>query len=199
MGKLPGHPAHGIICRMPTHSITPEQYTLIESQTLLNHPLVQMVRDTLEYGGQRRPYFYLNSPMDSVATVAVTADNQLVLTRQYRHPIRQVIFDLPAGRLNEGEDPQQGAARELEEETGYRAGRIAPLGRYSPFPGSLKVTAHLFFATDLTRVGQHLDEGEELEVVLKPWADVLELIVRGECIDGSLQLGVLLAAQKGFV
>lgn len=184
---------------MPTSPITPEQYTVIESRTLLNHPLVQMVVDTLDYDGQRRPYFYLTSPMDSVATVAVTADHQLVLTRQYRHPIRQVIFDLPAGRLNEGEPPLVGAARELEEETGYRAGHIRPLGRYSPFPGSLKVTAHLFFANDLTRVGQRLDEGEELEVVLKPVAEVLDLIVRGECIDGSLQLGMLLAAQKGLI
>lgn len=184
---------------MPTSTLTPDLYTVIESQTLLNHPLVQMVVDTLEYSGQRRPYFYLNSPMDSVATVAVTADHQLVLTRQYRHPIRQVVFDLPAGRLNVDEDPERGAARELEEETGYRAGRLVPLGRYSPFPGSLKVTAHLFFAADLTLVGQNLDEGEELEVVLKPWAEVLDLILRGEVIDGSLQLGVLLAAQKGLL
>lgn len=184
---------------MSISPITPALYTIIESQTLLNHPLVQVVVDALEYEGRRRSYFYLNSPMDSVATVAVTADNQLVLTRQYRHPIRQVIFDLPAGRLNEAEDPLHGAARELEEETGYRAGRLVPLGRYSPFPGSLKVTAHLFFATGLTPLRQHLDEGEELDVVLKPWAEVLELILQGECIDGSLQLGVLLAVQKGLI
>jgi ADP-ribose diphosphatase len=188
-----------MISIMSTKPLTPEMYNIIESRTLLDHPLVQMVVDILEYSGQRRPYFYLNSPMDAVATVAVTADNQLVLTRQYRHPIRKVIFDLPAGRLSTGEDPLRGAARELEEETGYRAGRLIPLGQYSPFPGSLNVRAHLLFATDLIQVGQHLDEGEELEVVLKPIAEVLDLILRGECIDGSLQLGVLLAHQKGLV
>jgi ADP-ribose pyrophosphatase len=178
--------------------IAPEAYTVVESNTLLDHPLVQMVVDTLEYNGQRRSYFYLASPMDAVATVALTSDQRIILTRQYRHPLRQVIYDLPAGRLNAGEDPAAGAARELEEETGYRAARILPLGRYSPFPGSLRVTAHLFFAADLTHVGQRLDEGEELEIVLKPFAEVLAMVLRGECIDGSLQLGVLLAAQQGL-
>jgi len=173
-------------------------YTVVETRLMLDHPWVRVVVETLEYAGQRRPYFYLESPVDSVAVVALTDDNQLVLTHQYRHPIRQVIHDLPAGRLNVGEDPAEGARRELEEETGYRAETLTPLGRYNPFPGSLKVTAHLFFATDLTFVGQNLDQDEELDVVLKPFAEVLEMVLRGEYIDGSLQLGVLLAAQKGW-
>jgi len=88
--------------------------------------------------------------------------------------------------------------RRFDEETGYRAGSLTPLGRYNPFPGYLKVTAHLFLATDLTFGGQRLDEGEELEVAAMPFADVLAMVLRGECIDGSLQLGVLLAAQKGL-
>jgi ADP-ribose diphosphatase len=173
-------------------------YTLVESRTLFEQAWVRIVVDTVEHAGHRAPYFYLESPVDSVATVALTAEGWIILTRQYRHPLNAVIYDLPAGRLRAGEDPAAGAHRELEEETGYRAGNLTPLGRYNPFPGYLKVTAHLFLATDLTFTGQRLDEGEELEVVTMPFADVLAMVMRGECIDGSLQLGMLLAAQKGL-
>lgn len=180
-------------------SNTPDTYTLVESRVILDHRWVRVIEDRLEHGGRNFPYYYLESPVDSVATVALTDDRRVVLTRQYRHPIRQVIYDLPAGRLAPGEDPEAGARRELEEETGYRAGKMTPLGRFNPFPGSLKVTAHLFFATELVQAEQHLDEGEELETVLLPFAEVLKMVERGECLDAALQLGVLLAAQKRLV
>jgi ADP-ribose pyrophosphatase len=173
-------------------------YTIVESRTLFEQGWLRIAVDTVEHNGRRMPYFYLESPVDSVATVALTADGQVILTRQYRHPLGVVIYDLPAGRLRRGEDPAEGARRELEEETGYRAGTLASLGRFNPFPGYLKVTAHIFLATGLTFTGQRLDEGEELEVVTMPFKDVLAMILRGECIDGSLQMGVLLAAQKGL-
>ncbi len=179
--------------------LSPSDYTVLESRAVFDHAWVRVMVDMLEHAGQARPYFYLESPVDSAATVAVTADRQIILTRQYRHPIRQVIYDLPAGRLTPGEDPALGAARELEEETGYRAGSVIPLGRYNPFPGSLKATAHLFFATALTFTVPHRDEGEVLEVALMPFDEILALVLRGECIDGSLQMGVLLARQKGLV
>jgi len=179
---------------MPT-----KDYAVVESRTLFEHGLVRILKDTLEHDGKRKPYFYIASPMDAVTCVAATADGRLVLTRQYRHPIRSVIYDLPGGRINKGETIQQAAARELEEETGYRLGRIELLCRYNPFPGILQVTMNIFFAGDLAAVSQRLDNGEELEVVLLPVAEVLQMITRGEAIDGSLQLGVLMAKQKGLI
>lgn len=174
-------------------------YTIVESRVAFDHPWVRMIVDTLEHHGRRAPYFYLESPVEAVATVAVTGARQIVLTRQYRHPVRAVIYDLPAGRLEPGEDPLAGAQRELEEETGFRAGRVKRLGYYNQFPGSLRAATNLFFAADLVRARQRLDEGEELEVVLMPFDEELAMVLRGECIDGSLQMGVLLAAQMGLV
>ncbi|MEK6574072.1 MAG: NUDIX hydrolase [Chloroflexota bacterium] len=174
-------------------------YKTIESQTLFDHSGVRIVRDTLEHNGRRFPYFYLASPVEAVTCVAVTDDGQLVLTRQYRHPVRAVILDLPGGRMHKGETIEQAAAREFEEETGFRPGRIELLGRFNPFPGSLQAVMNIFFATGLTRTQQKLDEGEELEVVLVPAAEVLQMVLRGEIIDGSLQLGTLLAAQRGLI
>ncbi len=174
-------------------------YTVIDSQTLFDHPGVKIVVDTLDHLGKQRRYFYLASPVNAVATVGLTDDSQLLLTRQYRHPVGQVIYDLPAGRLNAGESPLEGARREFEEETGYYPNHIEKLGYYNQFPGTLRAATNLFFARDLVPTHQHLDEGEELDIVIKPVPEVLEMILGNEIIDGSLQLGVLLALQKGLI
>jgi ADP-ribose pyrophosphatase len=172
---------------------------VIASQVLFDHPWVQVVVDTLDCQGKQRPYFYMESPVDAVATVGLTEAGEILLTHQYRHPIGSVIYDLPAGRLEPAEDPLEGARREFEEETGYFPQHIERLGCYNQFPGSLRVTTHLFFARDLIPTHQSLDEGEELEMIRLPVADVLGMITRGEVIDGSLQLGVLLADHKGLL
>ncbi len=174
-------------------------YAIIASQTLFDSPGVRILRDTVEHQGRRHNWFHLQGPSDGIACVALTGDGQIVLTRQYRHAVRAVILDLPGGRANPGETLAQTAARELEEETGYRAARIELLGRYCPFPGSVNTAMSIFLATGLAPGHQHLDEGEELEVVVMPAAEALQRLLRGELIDGSLQLGLLLAAQKGLI
>jgi len=174
-------------------------YKVVASQTLFDHPGVKIVVDTLEHSGKQRRYFYLASPVNAVATVGLTDAGEIILTRQYRHPVGKVIYDLPAGRLNPGEAPLEGARREFEEETGFYPNRIEQLGYYNQFPGTLRAATTLFFASELVPTHQHLDEGEELDIVLKPVGEVLEWIIRNEIIDGSLQLGVLLAIQKGLI
>jgi len=174
-------------------------YKLVRSQTVFDHPWVRIVQDLLEYEGKLFPYFYLASPVEAVATVGLTAQGEIILTRQYRHPIGQVIYDLPAGRLEPGEDPLAGARREFEEETGFYPRQIEQLGYYNQFPGTLRAATNLFFAHDLQATHQHLDPGEFLDVVLKPVSEVKEMILSGKIIDGSLQLGVLLALQKGLL
>ncbi len=174
-------------------------YKLISSQILFDHPYAKVILDTLEHDGVELPYFYLTSPVDAVATVGLTDQGCIILTRQYRHPIQQVIYDLPAGHLMPGEDPINGAQREFEEETGYHPLRIEHLGYYNQFPGVLKAATNLFFASDLIQTRQCLEPGENLETVHKPVKEVVDMILNGEIIDGSLQLGVLLALRKGFL
>jgi len=174
-------------------------YQIKASQVLFDHSWVRIVVDTIEAGGKSRPYFFMESPVEAVATVSLTAAGEIILTRQYRHPVGQIIYDLPAGRLEPGEDPLEGARREFEEETGFYPNRIINLGYYNQFPGSLRAGTNLFFATDLIPAIQHLDEGEELEIVFMPVGKVLSMIEGGEIIDGSLQLGVLLAYYKGLL
>lgn len=174
-------------------------YKLIHSQVLFDHPYAKVILDTLEIEGVQHPYFYLTSPVDAVATVSLTDDGCIILTRQYRHPVSEVIYDLPAGHLLPGEDPIQGAQREFEEETGFFPHRIEKLGYYNQFPGVLRAATNLFFATNLVQTAQNLEPGEYLQTVHMPVDDVLARILNGSFIDGSLQLGVLLALQKGLL
>ncbi|MBI5052882.1 MAG: NUDIX hydrolase [Chloroflexi bacterium] len=177
-----------------------DDYKIIATKILFEIPSrIRIIHDTLEHNGRKFPYVYIEGPAGGAATVAVDDQNQIILTRQYRHAIRSTIYDLPAGRLNRGEDPLEGARREFEEETGLYPNTFVHLGYFSQFPSTINVGTNLYFARDLTPTKQNLDEGEELDVVRLPLADVLQMITRDELIDGSLQLGVLLALQKGFL
>jgi ADP-ribose pyrophosphatase len=171
----------------------------LTSRILFDHPYARIIVDLIEFEGRQQQYFYLTSPVEAVATVGVTGDGCLLLTQQYRHPVGKTIFDLPAGRLEPGEDPLSGARREFMEETGFNPGHIEPLGYYNQFPGMLRAGTHLFFARDLSLTAQRLDEGEFLMVIPMPVNEVVRRVLTGEFIDGSLQLGVMLALQKGLL
>jgi ADP-ribose pyrophosphatase len=171
-------------------------FKLIRSQVLFDNPYARVMLDTLEYAGVEHPYFYLTSPVDAVATVSLTNAGCIILTRQYRHPVGRVIYDLPAGHLEPGEDPIHGARREFEEETGFFPRHIEKIGYYNQFPGVLRAATNLYFASDLVQTTQRLETGEILETYHKPVSEVLRMILEGEIIDGSLQLGVLLALTK---
>lgn len=105
----------------------------------------------------------------AAAVAAVTADGRLVCVRQYRIPAGDWLLEIPAGRLEPGEDPLLAARRELEEETGYRAGRWTLLRRFFPAVGFCSEVMHLYLATELSEAGadrRDADDDEELEVVL---------------------------------
>jgi ADP-ribose pyrophosphatase len=172
---------------------------VINSQVLFDNPYAKVIIDTLEYDGIQHQYFYVTSPVDAVATVGITDEDCIILTRQYRHPIGKVIYDLPAGHLEPGEEPLAGACREFEEETGYFPRKMEVLGYYNQFPGVLRAGTNLYFASNLVKTRQNLEPGEILETAHLPVREVLDWIRNGKMIDGSLQLGVLLALMKGFL
>jgi len=91
------------------------EHKLIQRQIILDHPNARILVDTIEHQGKQRSYFYLTSPVEAVATVGLTSSCEIILIRQYRHPIGRVILDLPAGHLDPGEAPIDGARREFEE------------------------------------------------------------------------------------
>lgn len=178
----------------------PRAWKVIESKVVIDHRFVCIREDLLEHpdDGRRFHYLYLQSPSNAVATVPLTEDGCVILTRQYRHPIGRVIYDLPAGRPKVGESPQEAAARELQEETGYRAAKWQKLTYFNQFPGAMQVGTHLFLAQELTPGEQQLDQYEDVEVIKMPFAEAMDLVVHGQVIDGAMMMGLLLVAQKGL-
>lgn len=124
---------------------------------------------------------------------------QVVFVRNHRYSIARPLLEIPAGTLEKGEDPIVCAGRELIEETGYRADRVASLVEFFPSPGMSDERMFTFVATGLTHVGQDLEEDESIEVELVPAADALAMASDGRLEDGKSILAILLAARLGYL
>ncbi len=128
----------------------------------------------------------------AVAVIALTDEGKIVLVHQYRCALEQVTVEIPAGKLEPGEDPAQAAARELMEETGYLAQRMAYLGPIAPAAGYSDELLHLYMAMGLTFVGASPDEDEFLNVDLIDLDEMVDMVLDGKVVDSKTVIGVLL-------
>jgi ADP-ribose pyrophosphatase len=136
----------------------------------------------------------------SCVIVPVFDDNRVALVRQYRHPAQKYLLEIPAGTLNENEVPETGAAREVEEEIGARAGKIEKMTEFYVSPGFLTEKMHLFLATDFTETKQNLDDDEFLSIEKFSFEQIFQMIKNGEIEDAKTMVGVILAGAKlGFI
>jgi len=119
-------------------------------------------------------------------------DPWIVLERQYRHAAGRFLWELPAGRLDPGEEPLAGAQRELEEETGYRAKKWKPLVEYYASPGFLGESMKVFTAEGLIPGDAHPEEDENIELRLIKLSDILKQIEKGNIMDGKTLSCILL-------
>jgi ADP-ribose pyrophosphatase len=127
----------------------------------------------------------------AVTIIPVLADDHIVLIRNFRPAVGRTLIELPAGTLEPGEDPLLAAGRELEEETGYRAGKIEPLCQFFMSPGILRERMHLFVATELASGPTRLDAGEEIEPLAVNWAEALAMAGDGRIEDAKTLVGLL--------
>ena len=125
--------------------------------------------------------FYVLESMDWVNVIPLTPDERIVLIRQYRHGTREITLEIPGGIVEHGDSPEEAARRELKEETGFEAAQMIRIGVVHPNPAFLNNRCHTFVAKGVTRTGsQSQDEKEDIEVLLKPLADVPGLIREGQ-------------------
>lgn len=127
---------------------------------------------------------YINHP-GAVAILVVDSENNIILEEQYRHPLKKVILEIPAGKLEGAEDIFLAAKRELSEETGLIANELEYLGETYPCAGYSNETIHLFLVTNYEVGKQHLDEEEFINVLKVPFLKVKEMIKNGDIKDSK--------------
>jgi ADP-ribose pyrophosphatase len=166
-------------------------YKIKRSDKIFSGKVFDIQVDEIEYdsgnGGVREIVFH---PGGAVA-LPVTAEGKIILVKQFRYPLQVTVLELPAGKLDEGEDPEICAVRELEEETGFKAGRVSKLGAIYTSPGFCSEILHIYLAEDLTKGSHNREEGEVDMEVLKFSIDEIEDKIRsGEIVDSKTICGI---------
>ena len=168
--------------------------TPLRSEQLVDGKLLKVYRDAVRLpdgAGSMREW--IDHP-GAAAVVPLFEDGTTVLVRQYRYAPRRSFLEVPAGKVDHpGEDPQAVAARELEEETAWRAGRLTPLGMLYPCIGYSNERIHFYLAEDLSKVEQIQVEGEFLDVVSIAFDEAVAMARRGELADMKTVAALLLA------
>lgn len=174
-----------------------ERETLISTERIYEGRVVKLRIDTLRLANGKTTRREVVEHPGAVALVARDTDGKVLLVRQYRRPTGGVLLEIPAGTRELGEAPEATAARELIEETGYRAGKITRLcGIYSA-PGFCEEFLDIYLAEELTPDSAEADEDEDIELVRLSLEECVDLIRRGEIKDAKSVSG-LLAVLTGF-
>lgn len=174
---------------------------LITSAVVYQGKLFRVLHDELIEPGGKKSERDVIRHNGSVVILAVDKsrskkDPYIVMERQYRHAAQQFLWELPAGKLEAGEEPLTGAQRELEEETGYHARKWKPLVEYYGSPGFLGESMKVFLAEGLMAGDAHPEEDENIEFRLIRLSEVIEMIEKGGIKDGKTLCSVLLYARR---
>ena len=176
--------------------MTEEQARVLETRRVYDGKVLALdVDSVLEPGGVRATREVVRH-RGSVACLPVHADGRVVLVRQYRYAVRAALWELPAGRLDPGETPEEGARRELEEEVGLRAGRLEKLCEFWTTPGFCDEAMHLYRATELTQVEARPEADERIEVLTTGFADARAMIQQGAVREGKTLVALLFEAER---
>jgi ADP-ribose pyrophosphatase len=168
---------------------------VIDSEEIFRGRIFDVTIDTVREGEKTYKREVVHHP-GSAAIVAVFDDMTVALVRQYRHAVVRYLLEIPAGTLASPEPPEEGAARELEEELGVVAGRMEKLTEFFVSPGFVEEKMWVYLATELTETAQRLEDDELLEIVRVPFTRALELIADGEIEDAKTIIGLMLAATR---
>lgn len=167
----------------------------LRSESLFDGVLLKAYRDEVELpDGETSVREWIDHP-GAAAIVPLFADGQTLLVRQFRYPPRRTFLEVPAGKLDEANEPPEDVARrELEEETGWRARCFERIGSVYPCIGYSNEIIHFFVATELERGEQNLGDAEFMDVLTMPFEDAVTKARRGEILDMKSVTALLLAA-----
>lgn len=167
---------------------------MVSQETVYEGVIVNVRRDKARLMDGRITNREVVEHPGGVAVFAMDDQGRVALVRQYRYPMGEETLELPAGKLEPGEDPRDSGLRELAEETGLVPGTFEDMGCIYSSPGILAERIYLYFAKDLTQGPTHPDDGEFVETVWLPYQDLVDKARRGEIKDGKTLVGILKAS-----
>jgi ADP-ribose pyrophosphatase len=163
---------------------------VVETQPIHTGRVITVSTERLRYAnGREYDIDFVRHP-GAAAVVALDDAGRICVVRQYRHGIEDFMWEIPAGKLDAGEEPQVCAVRELREETGVAARRWTPLGRYVPAAGIFTEIIHLYLARELSIGAPSPDADEELELQWLPLSDAMQQVLQGGWNDGKTALAL---------
>ena len=163
----------------------------LSSQLIYEGRAVRLRVDTVETADGRKTTREIVEHDDCVAIIAVDAEDNLLLVRQFRKPVEKELLEIPAGGIDPGEDAEAAVRREMREETGYLPGKVESLGGFYSTPGYCSEYLYLYLASDLTPGQLVAEDTENIEVVRVPIDQVVELVTSGRICDAKSIAGLL--------
>lgn len=163
----------------------------LSSQTLFEGRVIRVTLDQVRLENGRTSTREVVHHHGGAGIIALNEKDEIYLVRQYRYALDQELIEIPAGKLEPGEDPAQAARRELSEEAGLCAASWTDLGPFIPTCGYCSEVIYLYVARGLSPVGQHLDEDEFLSLFCLPLKQAYEMVLAGEITDGKTVAAVL--------
>lgn len=164
---------------------------LLHSQRVYQGRAVQLKVDTVQKPSGRKTTREVVEHSDCVAILAIDAEDNILLVRQFRHAVGKDLLEIPAGGIEPGETPGQAVCRELREETGYLPQKVVPLGGFYSAPGYCTEYLYLYLATELVPSPLQAEDTESIEVVRVSPDEVRALIASGKICDAKSIAGLL--------
>ena len=165
----------------------------LSSKLIYDGRILRLRVDTVELPNGKQALREVAEHPGGVAVVAIDSGGNVLTVKQYRYAFSRVMEEIPAGKLEQGEDPDEAALRELKEETGAVPERLEKLGELIVSPGAYGEVLHLYLAEGLKFGGASPDEDEFLELVRTPFEEMVRRVTDGELADAKTVAGVLKA------
>lgn len=167
----------------------------VSSEPIFDGRVIKVRKDTAELENGETALRELVIHSGGVCVVPVTDEGEILMVKQFRYPFQEVLTEIPAGKLEVGEDHREAGLRELREETGAACGRFEYLGVCYPSVAYLTEKIHMYLATELTFDKQSLDEDEFLDVIKVKFEDAVKMVMDGSLPDAKTQCAILKAAK----
>ena len=165
----------------------------LNSKQIFDGVVIKLFVDDIELPNGAKSHREIVRHPGAVCVIPITDEGEVIMVRQFRYPFGRPLLEIPAGKLEPGEDPYEAVKRELEEESGAVAGKIEHIGELYTTVAIFDEKIQVYLASELTFINSHPDEDEFLEVTKIPLDTLVDMVMNGEIKDAKTQIAILKA------